>query len=101
MGYNNAMTFGQQLKQRREALGISLDEIAQKTHIRMAYLEAIEAGHTERLPSQIHLRGFLRLYASELGLTLDELEVEETPTPEEAPENSEVPAPETNSPTAA
>lgn len=66
---------GALLKQLRESQGIALETIAHKTHISLAYLQAIEAGDEESLPSKVHLRGFLRLYAHELGVDLDHLEV--------------------------
>ena len=77
MNYNSPMahTPGKQLKQIREARGISLEEIAQKTHIRLSYLEALESGDTESLSSRPQMRGFLRLYAGELGVELEDLEV--------------------------
>ncbi|MBW6467134.1 MAG: DUF4115 domain-containing protein, partial [Brevefilum sp.] len=53
---------------------ISLETISQKTHISLAYLKAIEIGDEEFLPSRVHLRGFLRLYASELGVELEGLQ---------------------------
>ncbi len=68
-------TPGKQLKHIREARGISLEEIAQKTHIRLSYLEALESGDTESLPSRPQMRGFLRLYAGVLGVELEDLEV--------------------------
>ncbi len=68
-------TIGQQLKQIRENLDITLDEISQRTRIRMAYLEAIESNDIESLPSKTHMRGFLRLYASELGVKLEDLKI--------------------------
>jgi cytoskeletal protein RodZ len=69
-------TIGQRLREIRESRGISLDEIAQQTHIKLAYLRAIEEGDLESLPSKIQMRGFLRLYAVELGLKINDLQVE-------------------------
>jgi cytoskeleton protein RodZ len=73
--YNTSMaqTIGQQLQQTREAQGFSLEELSQKTHIKVPYLKALEEGNIEALPSQTHLRGFLRLYAATLGVELDDL----------------------------
>ena len=65
----------QQLKLIRESQGISLAEVAQKTRIPLTYLKAIEEGDEESIPSQVQLRGFLRLYASELGVDLEDLRV--------------------------
>jgi cytoskeletal protein RodZ len=67
--------FGKQLKLIRESKGISLEEISQKTRIRLAYLEAIEADNFEALPSKTQARGFIRLYTNELGVALDGLKV--------------------------
>lgn len=68
-------SIGEQLKKIREKQGITLEEIAQKTRIRLDYLRALETGEDEALPSVVQLRGFLRLYASELGVKISDLEV--------------------------
>lgn len=75
--YNTFMEFsiGAQLKQIRESQGIDLETIAQKTHISVAYLRALEAGNLDLLPSKVHVSGFSRLYAHELGIELDDLSV--------------------------
>jgi cytoskeleton protein RodZ len=70
-----APSIGAQLKHIRESQGTSLETISQKTHISLAYLKAIEIGDEESLPSKVHLRGFLRLYANELGVELEDLQV--------------------------
>ena len=70
-----APSIGVQLKQIRENQGISLETISHKTHISLAYLKAIEIGDEDSLPSTVHLRGFLRLYASVLGVELEDLQV--------------------------
>lgn len=50
---------GQTLRRLREFRGLSLDELADATKIRRAYLAAIEAQDFESLPSRVYLRGFL------------------------------------------
>ncbi len=72
-----SQTPGQKLKELRESKGISLEEISQKTHIRLNYLEAIESNEVDQILSEVHKRGFLRLYANELGVNLEELQVED------------------------
>jgi cytoskeleton protein RodZ len=83
--YNNPMTenLGRQLRAIRESREISLEEIAQKTHIRLEFLEALENGDTDQLPKGPQRKGFLRLYASELGLAFEGSELKE---PQPAPE---------------
>lgn len=61
-------TIGQQLRQARQERNIPLEQVAHATHIRLHYLQAIEAGDLDRLPSSVQARGFLRAYASYLGL---------------------------------
>ncbi|MCL4542107.1 MAG: DUF4115 domain-containing protein [Chloroflexi bacterium] len=61
-------TVGQQLREAREARGISLEELSRETRIRLAYLEALERDEYERLPAIVYARGFLRTCASYLGL---------------------------------
>ena len=59
---------GQTLRETRERLGLTLEEIERTTHIRVARLKALERGDLESMPSQAQARGFLRNYAEALGL---------------------------------
>jgi len=62
---------GTLLRNRRTELGLSLADIAARTHIRRAYLEALEEGRYEALPGLAYQKGFLRNYAAVLGLEAD------------------------------
>jgi cytoskeletal protein RodZ len=64
---------GQQLRQRREERQLSLEQVAQATHIRLRYLQALEAGEFGVLPSEVQRRGFLRSYANFLNLDANAL----------------------------
>jgi cytoskeleton protein RodZ len=64
---------GDLLKQTRVAKGLSLEQAAMTTRIRKNYLEALERGDRELLPSPVQGRGFLRLYAGYLGLPVEDL----------------------------
>ena len=66
-------TFGQKLRQARQARSLSLEEVAQATYMRVHYLRALEEGELDSLPSLTQARGFLRAYADYLGLDADEL----------------------------
>lgn len=59
---------GELLRQARESQGLPLDEIARGTHIRVEYLAAIEDNNFAQLPGDVYTRGFLRNYASFVGL---------------------------------
>lgn len=62
---------GTALRQRREALNLSLADIENHTHIRRFYLEAIEAGETANLPSPAQGRGMLKNYAQFLNMNVE------------------------------
>jgi flagellar biosynthesis protein FlhG len=59
---------GSVMREVREALGIELREISERTKIGTAYLGAIEEEEFERLPAPVYVRGFLVEYAKMLGL---------------------------------
>jgi cytoskeleton protein RodZ len=59
---------GKILQAAREDRNLSLEQIATATHIRLHYLKAMEAGDFESLPSRVQMKGFLRSYASQVGL---------------------------------
>ena len=62
---------GDLLRESREQLGLSLDQVETSTRIRRAYLEALEAEKFDELPNQVATQGFLRNYASAVGLDVD------------------------------
>ena len=68
-----ALGIGERLRSAREALGLSLEEIEGATHIRRAYLQALENEDFEALPGPVYAKGFLRSYAAYLGLPPREL----------------------------
>jgi len=64
---------GQKLREQREVLGLSLDDVEKYTHLRGFYLEALEAGEFDRLPSPVQGRGMLSNYAEFLGMNPEPL----------------------------
>lgn len=68
-----AQTIGEQLKEARLQRKLTLEQVSQATHIRVFYLEALENDQRDTLPSAVQGRGFLRLYAGHLGLTIGPL----------------------------
>ena len=56
------------LKTERERLGLSRAQIAERTRMRTAVVEAIENENWGSLPPPVFVRGFLRSYAKVLGL---------------------------------
>ncbi len=96
-------SFGEALKRERETRGISLREIAVATKINIRFLEALEQDRFDTLPGGIFNRGFIRAYASFVGLDAGALlrhYAEETAgeTPESARATARLESPLTNAP---
>jgi len=66
-------SIGQQLKKARQTRNLTIEQVTQATHIRAHFIEAMEDDDFDALPSPVQARGFLRLYAETLGLSLEEL----------------------------
>ncbi|MGD0749813.1 MAG: RodZ domain-containing protein [Anaerolineales bacterium] len=64
-------SIGQTLRQRRESLSLTLDEIERHTHVRKHYLQALERGDFDHLPSSVQTRGMLNNYAHFLDMDVD------------------------------
>jgi len=64
--------FCQYLRSRREARDLSLDDISRITKIPERSLVFLERGEFEKLPADVFVRGFLRSYATCVGLDADE-----------------------------
>jgi len=70
----NAFTeIGEVLQQRRSLLSLSLEEVEKRIHIRQRFLEAMEKGDFQQLPSSMQARGMLQLYAEFLDLDANAL----------------------------
>lgn len=59
---------GNLLKQKRKEMNLSLKEAENATSIRLGYLQAIEEGDATKLISPVYAQGFLRQYATFLGM---------------------------------
>jgi transcriptional regulator with XRE-family HTH domain len=60
--------FCQLLKDSRQGLGLTLEDVAQRTYIKLPYLQALEEGAVERLPAPVYTYGYIRQVAKLLGL---------------------------------
>lgn len=63
------------LKNAREAQKKSIAQASSDTKIRVPFLESIENGDFNSLPSYLHAYGFVKKYAEYLGLPYDEIKV--------------------------
>ncbi len=68
-----AARVGAELRAARQRLGWALPDVASGLRIKLAYLEAIEEGRLSALPGKAYAVGFVRTYATSLGLDPDEV----------------------------
>jgi cytoskeleton protein RodZ len=68
-----AEPIGELLHHARTARGLTLTEVSEATKIRVRYLRALEDEDWDVMPASAYARGFLRTYASYLGLDADAL----------------------------
>jgi cytoskeleton protein RodZ len=64
---------GNALREAREAANASLDDISALLKIRSDHLQALENDDFDRLPGSVYAIGFIRTYATHLGLNAGEL----------------------------
>jgi cytoskeletal protein RodZ len=70
---------GEQLRQKRKEMNLSLKEAENSTSIRIVYLQALEEGEMNKLISPVYAQGFFKQYASFLGLDGEQI-IRENPT---------------------
>lgn len=68
-----AARLGEELRDARLALGLSVEDMAASLRIRRGYLAALEEGRLRDLPAPAYALGFVRSYARALGLDEDEM----------------------------
>lgn len=94
--------FADELREKREQSGITLQQMANRTKIDLKFLEAIDEGNFAFLP-ELYVKAFIKQYAKEVGLD-ESLTIKRYETardgrlyekePETEPVKSDVPAPE-------
>ncbi len=66
-------TIGNILRTEREKKGLSIKDIENSTSIRSLYINAIEENDFKVIPGEVYVKGFIRNYASCLGLNPQEI----------------------------
>ncbi len=69
----DSLTLGEKLVSLRKDHQVSVNEFSRQTKIRKKYVEAIESGDYDVLPSAVYIRGFIRSYEAYFGLPEDSL----------------------------
>jgi cytoskeleton protein RodZ len=59
---------GKQLREAREARGLSLEQLQMYTHMPIHHMDSVENGNLEPLPEDVYVRGFIRVMGNALGL---------------------------------
>src|SRR5262245_11427600 len=70
---NESREVGAELAEARRRKGLSLDELSQRTKIKVPKLLAIERNDMKALHGSVFARGFLRAYAREAGCDPEEI----------------------------
>ncbi|MCE2029354.1 helix-turn-helix domain-containing protein [Sessilibacter corallicola] len=70
---DNVVAIGSLLSQAREALGVSLERVADELKIPESKLHALETEQYEKLASPTFVKGYLRTYSRYLNLNVDDI----------------------------
>lgn len=62
---------GAQLRERRQLISLTVDEVERHTRLRAVFVKALEDGSFDKLPSTVQTRGMLSNYATFLDLDVD------------------------------
>ncbi|MDD2377227.1 MAG: helix-turn-helix domain-containing protein [Bacilli bacterium] len=64
---------GEKLKEARDSIGITVEEVAEDLKMRPSQIESIEEGNIESFKDIFYLKYFIRDYAKYLGLPYEEM----------------------------
>lgn len=67
------LEIGKQLRERREFISLTPEEVERHTKLRVAYVKALEEGAFDKLPSTVQTRGMLTNYATFLDMDTDKI----------------------------
>ncbi|MDO8734704.1 MAG: helix-turn-helix domain-containing protein, partial [Elusimicrobiota bacterium] len=67
------MDIGSKLREKRQDLGLSVEDVSSRTLINIKYLQAIEENKFSEIPAEVMTMGFIRNYSTVLGLNPDEI----------------------------
>ena len=85
---DSGLDIGTRIKERREELGYSLEQVSERIRIRKVYLESIEKNNFSDLPGKAYVAGFIDVYCRFLGL--DSKKILASLTPAEEPKTGNV-----------
>lgn len=65
---SNPPKIGERLKDQREYLNKTIEDVSREINISTRYLSALENGEYEKIPGEVYAKSFLKVYAKYLGL---------------------------------
>ena len=68
-----SLTLGEKLRQLREDRHLRVYDLSRKINVRDAYVDALEKGRYDLLPTKVYAKGFVRSYARYFGVSEDVL----------------------------
>jgi len=71
--FEDQETLGTQLKEAREAMNLSINELHAITKIKESHLEALEADRFDEIAAPVYAKGFIKICAEALGLNAQSL----------------------------
>jgi cytoskeletal protein RodZ len=72
-GEHGLPEFGRWLARERELRGLDRDEVTRATKLAPGVVEALESGEESRMPPRAYVMGYLRSYATAVGLDANDV----------------------------
>lgn len=63
-----SLTLGEKLRHLREDRRMRVHDLARKINVKDLYIDALEKGHYDKLPTKVYAKGFVRSYARYFGV---------------------------------
>lgn len=68
--------FGICLREARESLGLSLEELSKTLNLKISILEALEKSEVNKLPPSLYVQGYIKAYTKALGISSEKIHVD-------------------------
>jgi cytoskeletal protein RodZ len=66
-----SLTLGEKLQQLRGGQGLSVEDLSKNINVKVVYIDALEKGQYDKLPTKVYAKGFVRSYARFFGVPED------------------------------
>lgn len=69
----DSLTLGERLAKLRESDKLTVEELAKTIKIKRGYIEALESGNYQLLPTKVYVQGFIKAYARHFNVSKENL----------------------------